>query len=227
MTEAEWLANDDLEQMLALLSQGPAQRGVSSRKLRLFKAGCLRAVWKSLTIKPIRQALIAAEQFADGCLTKGQLESANRIGIVAFLKTHDRNSRKASRHPELMVKLLRMGMAVDSAQESIDFRSLEGIGNWEDLRMSDPVLRSLSPVLLRCVVGNPFRAVAFDPRWRTADVTALAGGIYDERAFDRLPLLADALMDAECDHEDVLAHCRSDGPHVRGCWVVDLVLGKE
>ena len=55
----------------------------------------------------------------------------------------------------------------------------------------------------------------------------LARGIYEDRAFDRLPLLADALMDAGCADEQILAHCRSEGPHVRGCWVVDLVLGKE
>jgi hypothetical protein len=66
-----------------------------------------------------------------------------------------------------------------------------------------------------------------DPRWRTSDTLGLARGIYEERAFDRMPLLADALMDAGCDDEQVLSHCRSEGPHVRGCWVVDLVLGKE
>ena len=80
--------------------------------------------------------------------------------------------------------------------------------------------------VLRDVFPNPSRPVGFDPRWRTPDVTGLAGGIYEDRAFDRLPLLADALMDAGCDADAVLAHCRSTGPHVRGCWVVDLVLGK-
>ena len=65
-----------------------------------------------------------------------------------------------------------------------------------------------------------------DPSWLTSTVLALAGGIYEERAFDRLPILADALMDAGCANDDVLNHCRSDGPHVRGCWVVDLILGK-
>ena len=80
--------------------------------------------------------------------------------------------------------------------------------------------------LLRDIFGNPFRPVAFDPRWRTADAVGLARGIYDERAFDRLPLLADALMDAGC-ATSRSSHCRGDGPHVRGCWVVDLVLGKE
>jgi hypothetical protein len=80
--------------------------------------------------------------------------------------------------------------------------------------------------LLREIFGNPFRPVAFDPRWRTADVVALAQAIYDDRAFDRMPILADALLDAGCDDEQVIGHCRGDGPHVRGCWVVDLVLGK-
>jgi hypothetical protein len=79
----------------------------------------------------------------------------------------------------------------------------------------------------RCILGNPFRPVTFDPRWRSADTVALARGIYEDRAFDRLLLLADALMDAGCDDEQVIGHCRSEGPHVRGCWVVDSVLGKE
>lgn len=64
-------------------------------------------------------------------------------------------------------------------------------------------------------------------RWRTADVLGLARAISEGRAFDRLPILADAPMDAGCDDDAILAHCRSQGPHVRGCWVVDLVLGKE
>jgi hypothetical protein len=78
----------------------------------------------------------------------------------------------------------------------------------------------------RCVAGNPFRPVAFDSRWRTETAVALASAIYAERTFDRLPILADALQEAGCDHPDLLAHCRGPGPHVRGCWAVDLVLGK-
>jgi hypothetical protein len=66
-----------------------------------------------------------------------------------------------------------------------------------------------------------------DPRWRTADAVGVARAIYVDRAFDWLPVLADALMDTGCDREDILAHCRSPGPHFSGCWVVDLVLGKE
>jgi hypothetical protein len=80
--------------------------------------------------------------------------------------------------------------------------------------------------LARCVFGNPFRPAAADPSWLTTTVSALARGIYEGRAFDRLPILADALQDAGCELEAVLAHCQGGGPHVRGCWVVDLLLGK-
>jgi hypothetical protein len=79
----------------------------------------------------------------------------------------------------------------------------------------------------RDIFGNPFRPDAVEPSWRTAAAVDLAQGIYDERAFDRLPVLADALEDAGCANPDVLGHCRGAGPHARGCGVVDAVLGKE
>ena len=79
---------------------------------------------------------------------------------------------------------------------------------------------------LRDVVGNPFRPVAVDPNWLTAGVVRLTREIYEERTYDRLPILADALEQAGCTNADVLAHCRGPGPHVRGCWVLDLMFGK-
>jgi hypothetical protein len=83
-------------------------------------------------------------------------------------------------------------------------------------------------LLLWDVVGPPtFRPVRFDPRWRSANSVALARAIYEDRAFERLPILADALIDSGCDEDIILAHCRSDGPHIRGCWAVDLVIAKE
>jgi hypothetical protein len=81
--------------------------------------------------------------------------------------------------------------------------------------------------VLRDIFGNPFRPVAPDPGWRTSTVVALAQQMYEYRDFAAVPVLADALQDAGCDHPDVLDHCRGPGPHGRGCWVVDLVLGKE
>jgi hypothetical protein len=77
--------------------------------------------------------------------------------------------------------------------------------------------------ILRCIFGNPFRPVSLDPSWRTPDVRTLAGGIYEERVFNRLPYLADALEEAGCTDRTILDHCRDGGEHWRGCWVVDLV----
>jgi hypothetical protein len=75
---------------------------------------------------------------------------------------------------------------------------------------------------------NPFRPVAFDPSWRTSTTVGLARTMYESRDFGAMPVLADALEEAGCDSPDVLGHCRDpNGGHVRGCWVVDLVLGKS
>jgi hypothetical protein len=81
--------------------------------------------------------------------------------------------------------------------------------------------------LIRDIFGNPFRPVAFAQAWRTPRVVGLAQAVYDGRAFERLPLLADELERASCREPAVLAHCRQPGTHVRGCWVVDSVLGKS
>ena len=93
------------------------------------------------------------------------------------------------------------------------------------LRSGDQIQRF--PPLFRDIFGNPFRPVAFSPEWRTDTAVALARQMYDARDFSAMPILADALQDAGCDNEDIFNHCQGAGPHVRGCWVVDLVLGKE
>jgi hypothetical protein len=81
--------------------------------------------------------------------------------------------------------------------------------------------------LLRDIFGNPFRPVVFDPAWGTDTAVSLAKHVYESRDFSAMPILADSLQDAGCENADVLTHCRDEKqPHVRGCWVVDLVLGK-
>ncbi|MCE9560797.1 MAG: hypothetical protein K8U57_01955 [Planctomycetes bacterium] len=81
--------------------------------------------------------------------------------------------------------------------------------------------------LLRDIFGNPFRPVSLDPSWLTTTVLALAQQMYESRDFSTMPILADALQDAECDNAEILDHCRSGGSHVRGCWLIDLMLGKS
>jgi hypothetical protein len=94
-----------------------------------------------------------------------------------------------------------------------------------------PVYRAESAAhcdIIRDVFGNPFRPVVFSPAWRTDTAVSLARGMYESRDFGAMPILADALQDAGCDNDDMLGHCRDTKQiHVRGCWVVDLVLGKS
>ena len=79
--------------------------------------------------------------------------------------------------------------------------------------------------LIHCIFGNPFRSVVADPAWLTPTVVSIAIAIYQDRGFDRLPILADALEEAGCTNADLLLQCRQPGEHVRGCWVVDMLLG--
>ena len=98
---------------------------------------------------------------------------------------------------------------------------------WLHVEYGGPDVPVIICALLRETFGNPFRRIKPNRGWLTPGVLALARGIYDERAFDRMPILADALRDAGCSEEQILGHCRGPGPHVRGCWVVDLVLGMK
>ena len=85
--------------------------------------------------------------------------------------------------------------------------------------------------LLRCIFGPlPFRPAFLAPSWlawNNGTAPKIAQAIYEDRAFERSPILADALEDAGCTDAEILGHCRLPGPHTRGCWVVDLLLGKE
>lgn len=84
--------------------------------------------------------------------------------------------------------------------------------------------------LFRDIFGNPFHPGTIEPAWREwngGSVVKLARTIYYDRRWDIMPILGDALEDALCDNADILDHCRGPGPHVRGCWVVDLILGNE
>ena len=96
-------------------------------------------------------------------------------------------------------------------------------------RPGDPIriaLQAAGPTI-RDIFGNPFRPATFLHEWRTSTAVALASQMYEARDFGAMPILADALQDAGCDNVDILDHCRdTNGAHVRGCWVVDLVLGK-
>jgi cysteine desulfurase len=107
-----------------------------------------------------------------------------------------------------------------------DFSPMLGGAVWEAVRIlaADERERRELAFLIRDIFGNIFRPISLDPSWADRTVVKLAESIYDDRAFDRLPVLADALQKAGCNNVDILSHCREGGEHVRGCWVVDAIL---
>jgi hypothetical protein len=130
------------------------------------------------------------------------------------------------------------GEAADAAAKAVagyaaDGPHAEGLpkalveSTWQAVQASE---RQHQARVLHCIFGNPFRPSPSLPSvtlaWNDGTVRRIAQGIYIDRAFDRLPILADALEEAGCTNADILAHCRQPGEHVRGCWVVDLLLGK-
>jgi hypothetical protein len=187
------------------------------RKLRLFACGCCRLLWDLLEL-PLQNAVAVAEQFADGLATKGQLEMARNRALKSQREIGDARVETATSLACATTESRPFGAAFDMTAMELPLA-----GYTSGAKDGEAVLADL----LCCVFGDAFEPVRLGRGWRTSNVTALAQSIYDERAFDRLPILADALEDAGCDNADILNHCRQPGEHVRGCWAVDLVLGKE
>lgn len=218
MTEAEWLVSTNPQSMLRFL-RGKA----TDRKLRLFACGWSRYVWAGLTLERIRRAVEIAERYADGKATGDELAAARSKAIDAFW-SYRRN--QGLLRPPARDGPPEREWVLNLAAQCADTRPFHQ-GRIKGIRHF-PELASVGAAFLQCVFGRlPFHPVTADPRWLTSTAVGLARAIYEERAFDRLPILADALEDAGCDNPDLLAHLRGDGPHVRGCWAVDLVLGKQ
>jgi hypothetical protein len=232
VTEAEWLECAKPHEMLQFL-----RNKASNRKLRLFACACCRRIWNLLSDERSRKAVEVAEQYADGHIRKEELSAAQARAEQAIGAWWRRNSQSLSPEQRRLGAAAKAAKAVARSTDraatlaaemqlatSLVFM-VERIGQ---AYASQPV--SLQCNFLRCIFGNPMRPVTIDRTWLTWNAGAipkLAQAIYDERAFDRLPLLAPTLEQAGCADRDILEHCRGPGPHVRGCWVVDLLLKKE
>jgi hypothetical protein len=225
MTEEEWLLCEDITQMILHLETNGHQ---SYRKFRLFAVGCCRSIWTGLRDQRSRTAVEVAEQYADGFVTQDTLRQAFIHGCAAL-----EACREFSQFSEYQAIAAYLAAArnINETPEKIPVSedAIEVASHVWSYSLDGEIAgdqKQLQPALLRDIFGNPFRPVTLDPAWLTSTAVALANGIYTERAFDRMPILADALEEAGCDNADVLLHCRGDGPHVKGCWVVDLILGK-
>jgi hypothetical protein len=216
VTEAEWLACEDPTPMLEFL-----RVRASDRKLRLFAVACCRRKWKFFTDERCAQAVEIAEVFADDDNAVGNLDWAAQGTRLAL---HEWRPKQGSQG--ILVRVSSASHALAQSHLHVVLVASELLGIPVNSARARTAEAQAQATVLRDIFGNPFRSAALDPAWRTETVLALARGVYEERAFDRMPILADALQDAGCDNEDVLNHCRGPGPHARGCWVVDLVLGK-
>ena len=216
MTEDDWLNATDPPAMLPFL------RGkTTERKLRLYCCACCRRVAANLS-RARRKAVDIAERFADG--RAGWWGTL--WGEFLALPPDTRNWENIKGRPEQIAAHITIqhwkqknpdgdGVAVASDVTRVTRHAASPMSDADHLQ------------LLRDIFGNPFRPVTLDPRWLSSTVLDLARTIHDERVYERMPILADALMDAGCDSDELLSHCWGGGPHVRGCWVVDLLLGKE
>jgi hypothetical protein len=207
MTEAEWQTSTDPQAMLEFLL-GKA----SDRRLRLFAVSCCRSIWPLLSDERHRRVIEVVERFADEEATNEELESA----WTACRDTPGEAHRAAR-------------AAAWAATRTSGVRSVARAVAWANGEDAQATADSVQCNLLHDIFGNPFRPLILNPAWlswHSGLLVSMARQMYDSRDFTDMPVLADALEEAGCQDQDILNHCRARGEHVRGCWVLDLLLGK-
>lgn len=242
MTEAEWLDSDNSPLMLEYLHDR-----VSDRKLRLFACACARRLWPLLTNEQGRQAIEVAERFANGRATKSDLEKAWTGAEAARVTAQNVARSTRGEASESVWDAQASAWAAQAAASAASraawwaAKTAATVGDaaaaaraarttldddWIQTAAAEP---NAQAALLREVIGNPFRPVQINPFWLHAHddaVLAAAQAIDLNGQFEALPRLADLLVAADCHNEDLLTHCRAAGGHVRGCWVIDALLGR-
>jgi hypothetical protein len=235
MTEAEWLACEDPGKILEFL------RGkVGDRKLRLFAVACCRRIW-DLFSESDRAIVAVAERYADGLANnqerRGAAKSPFNDGLALLTTSVSMAAQMAQQ--EVTVAAYIADQAAGKAAmhgcpcpvpEDGSARHLRALNRlyrskrWQTAKADEQAQQCH---LARDLFIGSVRPVNIVLGWRTGKVLTLAQAIYDERAFDRLHFLADALEDVGCTNRAILDHLRGQGPHVRGCWVVDALLAKS
>jgi hypothetical protein len=242
MNEVEWLAGLDPEAMLAYLAGNHA----SERKLRLFACACVRRHWARLRYsgprdvaaptETIPQRTVAlAERWADG-LADEDLEQARQSAEMsawgapaddqrayqAAWATLLESALEAAQQARELIRQLVVYDAAGSAITFADEERLSAAASAEECRAQGTLLCE--------IFGNPFRPVKVDPGWLSISGgagAAILRAIEEEQRFEDLPYLGDALEDAGCRDESLLRHLREPCGHVRGCWAVDLLMGRQ
>jgi hypothetical protein len=254
MTEAEWLACEDPMLMLRYLigtneariqavEVFPDSRG-GDRKLRLFACACYSRICHVLPHTVARDAVRIAERFADNAASESEFLAAEAkvLELCNAIEPRWRRSagdERAALHPTHAALSLAGVVCWRQPQKAAWYASSNAYLEFPYLINSDVDVNSRERweaevvekrgqcSLIRDIFGNPFRPVALNPSWLTSTVLAIANGIHNDKAFDRMPILADALQDTGCDNEEILNHFRGPVPHTRGCFVIDLLTGRQ
>jgi hypothetical protein len=223
VTEQEWLACNDPMPMLEFL-----RGNTSDRKLLLFACACWGQLQRVFGRKKrIRHAVQLGERFADGIATPEEITTANLALIVG--NEHRSLTISSNAHDFALVAASHVAdrfayhAAANMLQGGISSHIVYcGISAAEEKERQASFLRDIiNPFQAMSTLGPPCLA------WNDGTVVKLAQAICDHRRFQDLPILADALEESGCNAPDLLRHCRELGEHVKGCWAVDLVLGKE
>jgi hypothetical protein len=220
ITHADWPSCNDSYPMLWSCRRFVREH---PRKGRLFAVACCRRIWHRMSDPRSRQAVEVAERYADGLATRAKLVQAEYAAQAAHRDAQFKGKVGAS--PEWAAQFSASGDAWFAATRASNFAY---VATGDGLAHSGPE-RAAQADLLRCIFG-PFACVWQDVERRAPGpmddtITALARAVYDSHAFDRLPELAD-LLERHAWRDDVLSHLRSPTAHARGCWVIDLLLGK-
>jgi hypothetical protein len=224
---------DELDELLTRL-----RPRLNERKLRLLPCSAARKAWHLLKDPRSRRAVEVAERFADGQATIHELGAASRA--AARVPQGDAVSsaryaalaltKRAERFPDWWWGLCYGLRSAAGGLAAVAARAVPDGGPWVAVRDSVwDAARAAQRALILDLVG-PDPPVPLDPSWlawKGGTVRKLAEAIYQGRRFADLPILADALEEAGCMEAEILGHCRSRGEHGRGCWVIDLLLGKS
>jgi hypothetical protein len=237
VTEAEWLNCTEPTAMLDYLSAGDI---LSQRKARLFAVACCRRIWHLLSDERSRKAVEVAEKYTDGLATSAELTEAHEsarslVHQMGVLNIFAANAACESSNSVLLTPL---PIGDKTLVQHIAHAVVVAVKRQYHIKEARVVGWSRQDGFLRCIFGLiPFRLVTLSPAvlaWNDGLVVRLAQCAYDERPLPestldsgRLAVLADALEEAGCTDADILGHLRGPGPHVRGCWPVDLCLGKS
>jgi hypothetical protein len=244
MKERMWLANGDPHDMLYWLTRthqkGLVRTKAGRRKLRLFGCHCCRLLWDRMTDPRSRAAVETAERLADGLAGKAEAEAARAPAEQVLrdfwaARMHSRmHSKEWPDQGQIAgaARAVLSSSATDSAWADLCYDCGETMPQYPAHRRH----RAREADAVRCLFGNPFRPADPAPAWRSWNggaIPRLAQAAYDNRDLpagtlngDRIAILADALEAAGADTHDALTHLRGPGPHPRGCWAVDLLLGK-